>query len=79
MYAHTMYVRMYRVKVRVKVKVRPCSNTVDFRLLVPLWETNIQTDQSNVSYTETSPSMASFIGQFGSSPFRIYLHTGGGK
>ena len=66
---------MYRVKVRVKA----CSTTVDFRLLVPLWETNIQTDQSNVCYTKTSPSTVSFIGQFGSSPFRIYLHTGGGK
>ena len=51
-------------------QVGPCSNTVDFRLLVPLREVNSQTDQSNVSFTEMSSSMASSIGQFGPSPFR---------
>ena len=40
-------------------------NTVNFRLLVPLWKKGIQTDQSNASYTETSSSMTNLIGQFG--------------
>ena len=43
--------------------------TVDFRLLVPLWKNKVQTDQSDASYTEMSPSMENLIGRFGFSFF----------
>ena len=38
-------------------------STVDFRLLAHSEKTNIQTDQSNASYTKSSLSMANLIGQ----------------